>query len=77
MSAMRVAQCRCGARIVWAKTARGKNMPVNADPDDTGTVVLRGEPPLALVVPDGAYPEEPRYRAHWADCPRSDEFRRT
>src|SRR5688572_14148147 len=69
---------RCGARIIWALTARGKRMPVDADPvdavDGKGNVMLeRG--PGGVVVATVGNPAEllvpPRwvYRAHHSTCP--------
>lgn len=48
-------ECRwCGGPVVWASTASGKSMPVDAEPDPRGNVVLVSHPekdrPLAVVL---------------------------
>ena len=81
--------CRsCGAQIVWARTKRGKPMPVDAQPDRDGTIALVedarsgeltahvvGKPtPMAFV--DGVWVEPRRYTSHFSTCPDADAFRR-
>jgi hypothetical protein len=76
--------CRsCGAGIVWAVTAKGKRMPVDAEPHPDGNVTTvpngagRGTL-LALVHPPGQQPldaDEPRYRSHFATCPQAAAHR--
>ncbi|HKE79039.1 MAG TPA: hypothetical protein VKB54_07010 [Solirubrobacteraceae bacterium] len=77
---MRTATCRsCGAQIVWAETEKGRRMPVDADPNPLGQIVLRGHgtTPLAICgVPDDAYPGEPRYASHFQTCPQAGDWRR-
>lgn len=60
-------------------------MPLNAEPDpEKGTVVLLGDPPLALPV-TGIDPEGRKaarrhkvllYVSHFADCPHADQWRK-
>jgi len=60
-----VSTCKsCGAQIVWAKTASGRAMPLDARPERR--VVLDGG--VARVVD--------AYVAHWATCPHAGEHRR-
>lgn len=77
--------CRsCSAPILWARTERGKRIPLDAEPyggDDTrGLFVLRElddpEGPLAIAAwgLDGL---EPHYRSHFATCPQAAEHRRS
>lgn len=78
--------CRsCGAGITWAVTGTGKRMPVDAEPDPNGNVVLHdpttpGGPPVAAVVPRRLGDPPPvfaRYTSHFATCPHADDHRRT
>lgn len=67
----------CSAPILWAKTAKGKPIPLDLEPRVDGNVVL--ERGVALVLGPlerlqrGA---ETRYVAHFATCPSADEHRR-
>jgi hypothetical protein len=59
--AQRVAQCSsCKAPIVWFKTAKGNNMPVNAE----------------TVSPTDTVLELPRHISHFATCPNSAKHRK-
>jgi hypothetical protein len=70
---------RCEAPIIWTVTARGKRMPVDADP----VVAPRG---FRLDEVDGGdvlatfvvapAPGERLYVSHYATCPDADGFRR-
>ena len=70
--------CRsCSQPILWARTASGKRMPLDAAPvcdaiaETRGLFVLREtdqETPLALAA-WGLEGLEPHYRRHWATCP--------
>lgn len=77
--------CRtCNASILWARTERGKRIPLDAEPyegdDDRGLFVLREpddpEGPLAIAAwgLDGL---EPHYRSHFATCPDAARHRRS
>jgi hypothetical protein len=63
-------RCRtCSAAIIWVRThAKGKPMPLDAEPVADGNVeltehgaVVHGQPELA--------PTGPRYKPHFATCP--------
>jgi hypothetical protein len=57
----RITRCRsCGAKIIWFKTAKGNNMPVDAD----------------TVEPQDDELDLSRHRSHFADCPNSASHRR-
>lgn len=59
-------RCRaCDAKILWARTAAGKLVPLDACPVAEGN--MRRE------MPDGS---ELRYLSHFATCPNADRFRR-
>lgn len=70
----------CEAPIRWARTAAGRNMPLNADPDDDGNVYLNTDGTCVTLAP----PMDDEYRAlgfrlympHHATCPNADQFRR-
>jgi len=67
-----VSECSaCGAAILWARTSGGKATPLDAEPVHDGEwQILAGVTVVAGLQPG------PRYRVHWATCPRADEFRR-
>lgn len=74
--------CRsCGADIVWAVTAAGKRMPVDAEPVPEGNVALvdlaSGEI-HATVLGEGEalLAEEPLHLSHFATCVFADQHRR-
>jgi hypothetical protein len=73
----------CEARIVWAVTERRQRMPVNANQDITGNLVLcfeidqLGRPTSAqLVVAAPAGYVGPRWLSHVATCPAMPPYRR-
>lgn len=63
----------CNAELLWAKTATGKAMPLNHDPDSGGNVELRNG--IAYVMPKDQLPRGERYMPHHATCPAVDRFR--
>lgn len=75
-----VSNCRsCTAPIVWASTADGKSMPVNAEVVAGGNVVLAvdGETITATVLDqDGLFGDGPRHVAHFVTCPDAGRWRR-
>jgi hypothetical protein len=70
----------CGARLLWLLTVREAWMPINADPDPAGNVVIdrRGCAQVAQVVAAGDQADEhtARYMPHHATCPAADRYRR-
>ncbi len=79
---MRVATCNgmhCDAKIIWAKTTKGKNLCFDAEPDRDGEWVLEGDDPPRCIKMSGdtaATEKGPKYTTHWATCPDSPQFRR-
>lgn len=77
---MDVAACSsCSARIIWTVTAKGKRMPVDAEPREYGTFVLRGQGddvPLLALHKSVSPGHEPLYVSHFATCPDGDSWRR-
>jgi hypothetical protein len=83
---MRVDQCRdaqCRADIIWAVTPGGRNMPVNAEPDPNGTVLVTlfpgAEVPVARVVDPNIPPlggwGGTLHVSHFATCPAAEKWR--
>ncbi len=74
--------CRtCQADVVWAVTAAGKRMPVDAEPVPEGNVALvelDGGQVHATVLAEGEalLTDEPLYLSHFVTCPDADTHRR-
>lgn len=68
----------CGEPIIWALTENSKRMPVDAEPDETGTLVLSpGPQPTATVVSKGGRePGVKLYRSHFGSCRAADRHRK-
>jgi len=72
----------CGARVLFAKTASGAQMIVDADPCDEGNVVVRFDAEAghyrARVSPPGftIEPDESRHKTHFETCKNPNKFRR-
>lgn len=67
------AECRtCGAAIIWAKSPKGKNMPLDVDSEGGDWNLVEGNPPRARFAGAG----EGDYTCHFATCPQADEHRR-
>ncbi len=63
---MREVPCSgCKAPIIWMKTIRGKNMPVDA----------KGEQRIALD-DDGRAVMVQTWMPHWATCPKAKDFKK-
>jgi hypothetical protein len=76
-----VSRCRsCGAEIVWAITERGKRMPLDAEPSEAGTFVVRSRVEGERVVLHALYAPEAgaglHHTSHFATCPQAGEWRR-
>lgn len=76
-----MAVCRsCGATILWAKTDTGKSMPLDAEPDSAGNVLLYRTPRgLQAVVMGKTVAPDPRasvHQSHFATCPFASEHRK-
>jgi hypothetical protein len=67
-----IARCRvCGARIRWLKTDRGRNIPLELEPDPQGAWVMDDDVALGLLA--APYQAQrhggmPRYRSHLERC---------
>jgi hypothetical protein len=72
-----VSTCRsCGAQILWAITANGRYLPVDADPDPSGSIRLHRSEGGDLLANVGGTDDGPLYRSHFASCPDADHHRR-
>lgn len=73
-------RCRsCGAAIEWARTANDRAMPLDAEPNADGNVVIRDGVahvlgPMELLVL-GA--DEVLRMPHHATCPNADDWKRS
>lgn len=76
-----MAECSsCGAPINWAKTIKGRPIPLDPDPVPQGNVII-SEEGTALVYNTAAaiaprYADAPKYVSHFATCPNADEHRK-
>lgn len=73
----------CNADIIWTATAKGRPMPVDADPHPLGTLELvLARPPAGIsctVVPGAPVLVEGRtdlHMSHFETCPDADRHRR-
>jgi hypothetical protein len=82
MKAWAETRCRsCGAPVIWAVSAYGRKLPVDAHPAEAGQWWLTTDDPRATVpnfrrvdlyTPAAA----PRYTSHFATCPQADKWRK-
>lgn len=73
---MNKSNCKfCSAEIVWAKTWKGKMIPLDPKPTPGGKfgLILGGEVPTAVAAQDH---HQLRYDSHFATCPYADRARR-
>jgi hypothetical protein len=70
--------CRaCGAPMVWVRTAKGKAMPLDAEPTPDGAFVFDGDPEdrrVTCIGEKAVYSGE-RFTSHFATCPDAKSFR--
>jgi len=63
---MKTSLCKgCGAAIIWIKTAKGKNMPVNAKASPVYQINDQEETFQVMA-----------HIPHWITCPQRDEFKK-
>lgn len=56
----------CGAEIKWIKTAKGKNMPIDA----------KSEKRYVMDLVTGEWSFKDAYTQHWATCPKAKDFKK-
>lgn len=73
----------CDAEIIWARTQRGERMPLDAEPSESGNVLLTGQPPkrragvLTRGQAEGARAVGQRlHLSHFASCPMASAHRK-
>jgi hypothetical protein len=68
---------RCAAPIRWGKTAKGRRMPLDAEPNPEGNVVMLDEFGNVRVLKKDEEPPRgvARWMPHWASCPHAEAFR--
>lgn len=65
----------CGAKIFFAKTPAGKEMPIDLEPSIEGNIDLSsGE--AVVVKRSDFFPVAPLYISHFATCPHAGQHRR-
>lgn len=73
-----MSECKsCRAPILWAKTKAGKRIPLNAEPDPTGNVVIEDGVAVVLRRGDGPGPTVRRYTSHLANCGQAGLWRKS
>jgi hypothetical protein len=76
---MSAACSSCGADIVWARTLNGKAMPLDAQPNAAGAVLLYSDGTCrVLKSPErltGDHAEH-RHDSHFSTCPNAAQHRR-
>lgn len=73
-----MARCRaCSEVVVWAKTADGKTMPVDAEPNPRGTLILTREidGQATVRMATAGDPQGLRWSSHNASCQKPGKFR--
>lgn len=70
----------CKARIRFAKTANGSQMPLNYEPDPAGNMIINVEGIAVNIGKPGdlftAKEDGPRYMPHFATCPAAAAYRK-
>ena len=74
MPAVQDGLCRsCRAPILWCKTAKGKNFPLDVDQEHFGLRFLIDNDGYAHHVPAGC--QDLGHRSHFATCPNANAHR--
>lgn len=73
--------CSCGAEILFARTAKGKLIPIEVCPAEDGNLLLTITDTgleARYITGSEQLPDwkEPRYKSHFATCPDSAKWRR-
>ena len=70
-----MSNCRsCSAPIIWARTTRGKAIPLDAQPTSLGNIEISDG--HATYVTADVNVIVPRYISHFATCPDAKEHRK-
>ena len=63
----------CGAHIIWVKTDKGKNMPIDAKPAMLCGITVKTQTDIFDHTFATVHPVV--YRSHFETCPEADRFR--
>jgi hypothetical protein len=78
MTERRVSECKeCGAQMRWVKTRKGKNMPIDDEPDSSGRFVVEDPDSDPLRVRFLGENEEytgDRFTSHFQTCTNPRRF---
>jgi len=75
---LQATSCRsCGAEILWVKTTKDKNMPLDAEPSGAGEFALEWEGEQAIARKVGQGYTGDRYTCHFVTCPDAKKWRRS
>ena len=66
----------CGAPLIWAKTAKGKRIPLDAEPRADGTLALRDGTAVTVGPAPFCGYDDTRYICHFGTCPNAAQHRR-
>jgi hypothetical protein len=72
--------CRtCHAPVLWAKTIKGRTIPVDPTPVPDGNLIVEHRDgkgsPVFRVLRKGEPTAADRYRTHFESCPNADQHR--
>lgn len=71
----KITVCRsCGASIIWAQTAKGKDIPIDAEPAPDGNIALING--VAHVDSLFLKSAQMHYKSHFATCPNASQHRK-
>jgi hypothetical protein len=60
--------------MFFLETPAGASMPLDADPVESGNIVIRND--KAVLLTRGEDTDLPRYTSHFATCPHAKRFRK-
>ena len=73
--AREITTCKCGARMWFATTEKGKQIPLQEHPSPTGNIFLRDGVAVYVSAKNPAPEGAELYLSHFVDCPASAQFR--
>ena len=69
--------CRsCGAKIIWVKTEKGKDMPIDAEPVPDGNIVMSTGKAHVVKKDETFLTGTKFYKSHFATCPHAAQHRK-
>ena len=74
---MNTDRCRsCGAPILWVRAERGKMMPLDAEPNPAGNIILIDGIAHVRESDLFAITTQERWMPHWSYCPQATQWRK-